>query len=135
MRKHIVFPTALPERPKDGRGRTYGGNDGHGIVRISLQPPIEKGEQQSWDSAPEEFENDLGMDLGQQLGVQTGENRIGPFRLRFGKHEQYGIVAVAIAVGELTVVATFEMGHPNLAKEDLQAFAHSFANIDIEQNA
>lgn len=131
MKKQVIFPTTLPARPKDGQGRSYGGYNGHGITRVVLNPRLEKKPEQSWAEVLEQFEAGLGMDLGEQIGIDNGVNAMGPFRLRVGKHPQFGIVALAIVAGEVTAVATFEMGQLNHATPDMQAFMDSIKKMHI----
>lgn len=135
MWKHIIFPTPFPERPRDGQGRSYGGNDGHGIVRVNIHPPIEKAPQQSWVSALKQLLDELELDVGKRLGERAGESRVGPCVVRYGKHPQFGLVAAALAVAvhekELTIVGTFEMGDSQFAEDDLKAFYKAFVNIEI----
>jgi len=130
----VIFPIEWPEVPDDPPGRAYGGHEGHGIVRVSINPPVEKRFYRSWKATLRALFSECGIDVGQTVVEQFGRNGIGAYLLRVGKHPRYGLVSAAVASGPISLVATYEMGNLDKAKEDIDVFAEAVRLAEIRSD-
>jgi hypothetical protein len=123
---HVELPAGWRELTGDGPGRAYSPEGvGRGILRVSLQPPHEEElpDEEAVARAFESLAADAGIEVGQVIHERPIAAPLGPGLLRIGKHSRYGIVAVGMVFGEVTVLAMYEMGNPKLAAEELKQVA------------
>jgi hypothetical protein len=131
----VDLPSGWRELPKGGSGRAYSPvGTNRGILRISLQPPHEGDlpDEKAVLRAFNAIAAKVGIDIGEAAYDHPIHAPLGAGLLRIGKHPRYGIVAVAVVFGEVTVLATYEIGSLRHAEEELAQVARILRALRLE---
>jgi hypothetical protein len=131
----LDFPPTWRERPPDGPGKSYSPADGKGgIIRVSLHPPYEESlrDEQELRRAFDAIVSGVKPGTGELVREFVIQAPFGPGVLRIGRHPRYGIVAVAVLFGEVTLAATYEMGDLHSAAREVVSFKNVLCSARVE---